>query len=68
MDREDILKTEEIIDKAMQIMESFDQSGAMTIGYEGTYNLTAEQMQTIAGALYLADIYISNLKELEQQK
>jgi hypothetical protein len=53
-------KVEEIISKAREIMESFDQSGSMTIGYEGTYNLTAEQMQVIAGALYLADVYISN--------
>ena len=37
-------------------MESFDPSGAMTIGFdEPTYTLTAEQMGIIASALYLAD-------------
>ena len=43
------------IDAARTIMESFDTAGGMTIGYEGTYTLTAEQMSIIAGALYLAD-------------
>lgn len=50
------MKTKELIAKAREIMESFDQSGAMTIGYdEESYTLTAEQMIIIAGALYLAD-------------
>ena len=43
------------IDAARFIMESFDPSGAATVGYEGTYTLTAEQMTIIAGALYLAE-------------
>lgn len=48
--------TKEHIAQARDIMESFDTSAAMTIGYEqDTYTLTAEQMITIAAALYLAD-------------
>lgn len=43
------------IDAARTIMESFDNAGGMTVGYEGTYTLTAEQMTVIAGALYLAE-------------
>lgn len=51
--------TEKMIAEAREIMESFDPGVAMTIGYdEPTYNLTAEQMYKIAGALYLADCYI----------
>jgi hypothetical protein len=56
-------QTQRAIDKAREIMESFDQTGAMTIGYEGTYTLTAEQMTTIAGALYLADCELHDLKQ-----
>lgn len=48
-------KTLELVEKAQDIMESFDPSPAMTIGYdEPTYTLTAEQMSIIAGALYRA--------------
>jgi hypothetical protein len=43
-------------------MESFDEAGAMTIGFDQpTYTLTAEQMTKIAGALYLADCEIGEL-------
>ena len=49
-------KTQQAIDEARFIMESFDDCGAMTVGYDlPTYTLTASQMSTIAGALYLAD-------------
>ena len=54
--------TQNAIDEARLIMESFDPSAAMTVGYDQpTYELTAEQMTKIAGALYLADCKIHEL-------
>ena len=52
--------TKKHIAQARDIMESFDTSDAMTIGFEQqeTYTLTAEQMTIIAAALYLADCEI----------
>lgn len=45
--------------EAREIMESFDEGAAMTIGFDNqTYELTAEQMVKIAQALYLADCII----------
>jgi len=62
-------KTLASISEARDIMESFDPSAAMTIGYDKkTYELTAEQMIKIAGALYLADCEISDLLELVTKK
>lgn len=55
---------EQAISEARYIMESFDTSPAMTIGFDAeTYQLTAEQMTKIAGALYLADCEIEHLKQ-----
>ena len=55
---------EQAISEARYIMESFDDSAAMTIGFDKpTYELTAEQMVKIAGALYLADCEIEDLKQ-----
>jgi hypothetical protein len=55
--------TQKAINDAREIMESFDGAGAMTIGFDQpTYTLTAEQMTKIAGALYLADCEIADLK------
>lgn len=52
------------IDAAREVMESFDQGGGMTIGFdEPFYTLSAEQMIIIAGALYLADCKIAELAE-----
>ena len=52
-------QTQKAISEARDIMESFDPSPAMTIGFDlPTYTLTAEQMIKIAGALYLADCEI----------
>tara|TARA_B110000503_G_scaffold122239_1_gene186615 strand:+ start:2064 stop:2264 length:201 start_codon:yes stop_codon:yes gene_type:complete len=50
-------KTQELIGKARNLMESFDDNtSAMTIGFDkAEYKLTAEQMELISGALYLAD-------------
>ncbi len=57
-------KTQELISKARDIMESFDPSPAMTVGYdEPTYTLTSEQMTIIAGALYLADCELYEKEE-----
>ena len=51
-----LTETQVAIYQARSIMESFDPAGAMTIGFdEPTYTLTSEQMEIIAGALYLAD-------------
>lgn len=50
-------KAQELIGKARDLMESFDDNtSAMTIGYEKSeYKLTTEQMELLAGAIYLAD-------------
>lgn len=57
-------RTERLISEAREIMESFDPSPAMTIGFDRpTYELTAEQMQIIAGALYLADCELTEQNE-----
>ena len=44
-----------LIGQASDIMESFDESPAMTVGFDTGrhYTLTADQMTTIAKALYL---------------
>jgi hypothetical protein len=48
--------TQKAIDEAREIMESFDESGAMTVGFENeSYTLTGKQMTAITAALYLAD-------------
>ena len=51
--------------EARDLMESFDSSAAMTIGFEGNYTLTAEQMTKIAGALYLADCELEELSNTQ---
>ena len=57
-----LTKTQIAMSQARLIMESFDASGALTIGYDQpTYTLTSEQMSTIAGALYLADCEIQDI-------
>jgi hypothetical protein len=54
--------TQKAINEAREIMESFDETGAMTVSFDQpTYTLTAEQMTKIAGALYLADCEIGEL-------
>jgi hypothetical protein len=58
-------KTKEAISEAREIMESFDPSPAMTVGYDlPSYTLTSEQMAIIAGALYLADCEIHDLENI----
>lgn len=48
------------ISEARLIMEDFDDSGAMTVGYDkNTYILNKNQMLKIATALYLSDVLIS---------
>ena len=57
-------KTKEAVNEARDIMESFDPSAAMTIGFDKeTYELTAEQMIKIAKALYFADSLIFDIEE-----
>ncbi len=49
-------RTQQIIDEAVDLMESFDDCPAMTVGFDKEeYTLTAKQMNLIAMALYLAD-------------
>lgn len=51
------------IAEAREIIESFDEGGAMTIGFDRTtYTLTSEQMAKIAGALYLADCLVYDIE------
>ena len=38
------MKAQQAIDEARMIVESFDEGDGMTIGFEGEYTLTAEQM------------------------
>lgn len=55
--------TLESIANARDIMESFDPGAAMTIGYDQeSYTLSAEQMVTLAAALFQADCQLANLK------
>jgi hypothetical protein len=55
------MNVQQSIDDARLIIESFDPGGGMTVGFdEETYSLTAEQMTTISGALYLADCAIAD--------
>lgn len=54
--------TLESIANARDIMESFDPGAAMTIGYDQeSYTLSAEQMVTLAAALFHADCQLANL-------
>lgn len=53
--------TLESIANARDIMESFDPGAAMTIGYDQeSYTLSAEQMVTLAAALFHADCQLAN--------
>ena len=59
----DTQQTLDSISDARDILESFDTSGAMTIGFDQntSYTLTGEQLSKIAEALYLADCLIYDL-------
>ena len=62
-ENEERTRTEKAIGEAQYLMESFDPGPAMTYGFDlPTYTLTAEQMQIIASALYLADGELQSLK------
>ena len=55
----------DLIGDARSIMEDFDPSGAATIGFDASsYQLTADQMLTIASALYLAECRIHELEDI----
>jgi len=52
-------KTIESISNARDIIESFDETGAMTIGFDDDkYEISSSDLATIAGALYLSDCVI----------
>ena len=61
-------KTRELIGKARDLMESFDDNeSAMTVGFDKTeYKLTAEQMELLSGAIYLADCELFNEEDEER--
>ena len=63
-------KTQELIEKARDLMESFDDNtSAMTIGFDkAEYKLTAEQMELISGAIYLADCELSELHKEDEER
>jgi len=66
MNNEERTRTEKALSEARDIMESFDPSPAMTIGFDlPAYTLTAEQMQIIASALYLADSELQSLRDTQ---
>jgi len=55
--------TEDSISEARDIIESFDPSAAMTVGFdESEYTLTRDQMIKIAQAIYLADCLVCEVK------
>lgn len=55
------MNVQQSIADARLIIESFDPSGAMTVGFdEAAYTLTPEQMTKLASALYLADCAIAD--------
>jgi hypothetical protein len=59
-------QTQELLNEARDLMESFDDCAAMTVGYDKKeYTLTAKQMTLIAGALYLVDCKLNQNKEDE---
>ncbi len=56
-------QTQELLNEARDLMESFDDCAAMTVGYDKKeYMLTAKQMTLIAGALYLVDCKLNQNK------
>jgi hypothetical protein len=58
-------RTLALIGEAREIVESFDPTGAATIGFDGPCTLSPEQMTKIAGALYMADCEIENIKNAD---
>ena len=55
-DQKERTETQQAIDEARDIIESIGETCPVYVGFEKeTYVVTGEQMQKIAGALYLAD-------------
>lgn len=62
------LLTKTVISEARDLLENFDESGAMTIGFDKPkYNITSEQLQLLAQAIYLADCLIYDIEENENR-
>jgi hypothetical protein len=56
-------QTQKLLNEARDLMESFDECAAMTVGYDKEeYILTAKQMTLIAGALYMVDCELNSRK------
>lgn len=59
---------QEAISDARLIIESFDPSPAMTIGFDkDSYTLTAKEMLCIARSLYLADCELHDFLQIHKQ-
>ena len=62
------LLTKTVISEARDLLENFDESGAMTIGFDKpTYTITSKQMELLARAIYLADCLIYDIEENENR-
>ena len=62
------LLTKTVISDARDLLENFDESAAMTIAFDKPeYTVTANQMQLLAQAIYLADCLIYDLEENENR-
>lgn len=62
------LLTKTVISEARDLLENFDESGAMTIGFDKPkYTITSEQLQLLAQAIYLADCLIYDIEENENR-
>ena len=62
------LLTKTVISEARDLLENFDESGAMTIGFDKPkYTITSEQIELLARAIYLADCLIYDLEENENR-
>lgn len=60
------LLTKTVISDARDLIENFDETSAMTIGFDKpTYTITSKQMELLARAIYLADCLIYDLEENE---
>jgi hypothetical protein len=61
-----IMKAQEAIDKARDIIESIGETCPVYVGFEKeTYVVTGEQMLKICTALYLADTELQDLSNTQ---
>jgi hypothetical protein len=65
---DDLIRALAQIDKARYIVESKDETPAMTIGFDQPVTLSAEEMINIASALYLAEWHLDDLIRKTESK